>query len=113
MTTRKRTRNSQPEVGTEEVTLVSEEQTSPVEAEMKTAEEPPAPAPSPDPEKVQTDVRAKLAKRSDREDVFVPSTPPQLESDARALAEMRGFDFNRGTSVGARLMARAQQQNPR
>ena len=86
----------------------------PVEAELKTgAEGSSALAPAATPEKVQTDVRAKLAKRSDNEDMFVPSTPKQVEEDAKEVARNAGFDFNRGTSVGARLMARSRQNFPK
>jgi hypothetical protein len=90
------------------------EGTEPKEVEVKvTPEDEAKPAPAPKAEKVQTDVRTKLAKKTDGEDVFVPTTPPQLEADAKALAQDSGFEFNRGTSIGARLMARARQQFPR
>ena len=75
-------------------------------------EESTAPAPAAKAETIQTDVRAKLARKTDGEDVFVPSTPPQLEAEAKTIAENSGFEFNRGTSVGARLMARSRQQFP-
>jgi hypothetical protein len=58
-------------------------------------------------EKIQTDVREKLAKKSVDQDVFVPANPVALEKAAEAVAQAKGFDFNRGTSIGARLMARA------
>ena len=86
----------------------------PVEAVLKTgAEDSGIPAPAPKPEKVQTDVRAKLAKRTDNEDMFIPSTPKQLDEDAKEVAKNAGFEFNRGTSVGARLMARSRQNSPK
>ena len=56
---------------------------------------------------IQTDVREKLAKKSTEGNVFVPSNPAALEKAASAVAEEKGFEFNRGTSIGARLMARA------
>lgn len=87
---------------------------SPAVIELKTeVEESTAPAPAAKTETIQTDVRAKLARKTDGEDVFVPSTPPQLEAEAKTIAEQSGFDFTRGTSIGARLMARSRQQFPR
>jgi len=83
-----------------------------VELKVET-EESTAPAPAAKAETIQTDVRAKLARKTDGEDVFVPSTPPQLEAEAKTIAEQSGFDFTRGTSIGARLMARSRQQFPR
>ena len=108
-TTAKSTTTTQP------VSKVQEKVVSkPVEIELKTGlEDSGAPAPAPKPEKVQTDVRAKLAKRTDNEDMFIPSTPKQLEEDAKEVAKDAGFDFNRGTSVGARLMARSRQNSPK
>lgn len=125
MTTRKRDRSNDGEFkpddkSTPDVneTLVEDPsevkaESQPAKVDLKVTEEAPTPAPAPKPEQVQTDVRAKLAKKTDNEDVFVPSTSPQLEKDAKELAETKGFEFNRGTSVGARLMARSRQQFPR
>lgn len=59
-------------------------------------------------EKIQTDVREKLANRNVDRDIFVPSNPAALEKAADAVAQEKGFDLNRGTSIGARLLARAQ-----
>jgi hypothetical protein len=61
-------------------------------------------------EEIQTDVRAKLAKKSVDENVFVPTTPAALEKAAEAVAQEKGFDLTRGTSIGARLIARAQKR---
>jgi hypothetical protein len=61
-------------------------------------------------EKVQTDVRAKLAKKSDKDNPFVPANPVALEKAAAEVAKEKGFEMNRGTSVGARLIARAQKR---
>ena len=61
-------------------------------------------------EEIQTDVRTKLAKKTDNENVFGPTTPAALEKAATAVAEEKGFEFNRGTSIGARLMARSQKK---
>jgi len=88
--------------------------TKPVESELKIgAEDLGTPAPAATPEKVQTDVRTRLAKKTDVEDMFVPSTPKQVEDDAKEVAANSGFEFNRGTSVGARLMVRALQNFPK
>ncbi len=82
----------------------------PVSLEVKASEEPVAPAPAAEPEKLQTDFREKLNRKTDVQDVFVPSNPAALEKAAGAIAQENGFDLNRGTSVGARLMARAQKR---
>ena len=84
-------KNSEP--ASMEVTAEPVEPTTPAEA---------APA-----EKIQTDVREKLAKKSTEDNVFVPTNPAALEKAASAVAEEKGFELNRGTSIGARLMARA------
>ncbi len=42
--------------------------------------------------------------------MFVPTNPVALEKAAQEVAKEQGFDFNRGTSVGARLLARAQKK---
>lgn len=86
------------------------EKTSPVNIELKAPSEEPVAAPkAPEAEKIQTDVRAKLAKKSDREDAFVPSNPAALEKAASQVAEESGFMLNRGTSIGARLIARSRK----
>jgi hypothetical protein len=74
------------------------------------SDEPVAPAPAVAPEKLQTDFREKLAKKSTEDNVFVPSNPVALEKAAGEVAKEQGFEFNRGTSIGARLMARAQKR---
>lgn len=58
-------------------------------------------------EEIQTDVKSRLAKRSDKEDVFVPSTSAMVEKAAKQIAEQQGFEYNRGTSIGARLIAQS------
>jgi hypothetical protein len=73
-------------------------------------EEPIAPAEAAAPEKIQTDVREKLGRRTDDENVFVPSNPVALEKAAEQVAKENGFELNRGTSIGARLLARAQKR---
>lgn len=86
------------------------DKTAPVNIELETPSEEPLAAPAaPESEKIQTDVRAKLAKKSDREDAFVPSNPVALEKAADAVAKQEGFELTRGTSIGARLIARSRK----
>lgn len=80
-----------------------------IEVQSQT-EEPVAPAEAAAPEKIQTDVREKLARRTDNEDVFVPANPVALEKAAAEIAKENGFELTRGTSIGARLLARAQKR---
>jgi hypothetical protein len=121
MTTRSRTGKSTepatgdlkvtPEVNKIESPVIKQEDKAPVNLEVETLDEEPVPAPEATPaEKIQTDVREKLSKRSVDENVFVPSNPVALEKAAAAVASDSGFELNRGTSIGARLMARAQKR---
>lgn len=85
-----------------------EKNSEPAQVETPTeAVEPTKPAEASAPEKIQTDVREKLAKKSTEDNVFVPTNPAALEKAAGEVAKEKGFDLNRGTSIGARLMARA------
>jgi hypothetical protein len=103
-----RAKTSKPEE--EEVTKEAVEDTAPVNIELETPSDEPFAAPAATPaEKIQTDVRAKLAKKSDREDAFVPSNPVELEKAASEIAKQENFELNRGTSIGARLMARSRK----
>ena len=87
------------------------EASAPVNIETETPSDEPVAAPEAAPaEKIQTDVRAKLSKKSVEEDVFVPTNPAALEKAASEVAKEQGFDLTRGTSIGARLMARAQKR---
>lgn len=119
MTTRK-TRSSKPaapsdvQVTPEEgriespVTETKAEASAPVNIETETPSDEPVAAPEATPaEKIQTDVREKLANKSVEKDVFVPTNPAALEKAATEVAKDKGFELNRGTSIGARLMARA------
>jgi hypothetical protein len=121
MTTRSRTGKSTepatgdlkvtPEVNKIESPVIKQEDKAPVNLEVETLDEEPVPAPEATPaEKIQTDVREKLSKKSVDENVFVPSNPVALEKAAAAVASDSGFELNRGTSIGARLMARAQKR---
>jgi hypothetical protein len=83
---------------------------NPEPAQMETTAdpvEPTAPAEAAPVVKIQTDVREKLSKKSTEDNVFVPTNPAALEKAAGEVAKERGFELNRGTSIGARLMARA------
>jgi hypothetical protein len=83
----------------------------PVNLETETPTTDPVAAPEATPAvKIQTDVREKLMKKSVDENVFVPSNPAALEKAATEVAKDSGFELNRGTSIGARLMARAQKR---
>lgn len=86
---------------------------APVNIETETPSVEPTPAPAgAAAEKIQTDVREKLANRNVDKDIFVPSNPAALEKAAGEVAKEKGFDLNRGTSIGARLLARAQKRVP-
>jgi hypothetical protein len=100
-----------PEEGKIENQATEPKSSDPVNLETPTpSEEPTAPLPAASAEKIQTDFREKLAKKSTEENVFVPSNPVALEKAAAQVAQEQGFEFNRGTSIGARLMARAQKR---
>jgi hypothetical protein len=99
-----------PEEGRIESPIIAAkaEASAPVNLEIETPSDEPVAAPEATPaEKIQTDVRAKLSKKSVEEDVFVPTNPAALEKAATEVAQEKGFELNRGTSIGARLMARA------
>jgi outer membrane biosynthesis protein TonB len=88
----------------------SEKSKEPVNLEVETPSEEPLPAPEAvTSEEIQTDFRQKLAKKTDQEDIFVPSNPAALEKAAVQVAEESGFTLNRGTSIGARLIARSRK----
>lgn len=104
--------NSGP--SSEEVTEVPEESKeickdpkAPVNIELEVSEEPQKPAPAPAAEKIQTSVQERLTKRSSEENIFAPSNPAALEKAAAEIAKEQGFQLNRGTSIGARLIARS------
>jgi hypothetical protein len=87
-----------------------EANTSPVNIELETPSEEPTAAPvAQEKETIQTDVKAKLARKTDSEDVFVPANPVALEKAAEVVAEKDGFELTRGTSIGARLIARSRK----
>jgi hypothetical protein len=85
-------------------------QSEPVNIETVTPSSEPVQAPpAPLKEAIETDVRKKLSNRSLEEDVFVPSSPAVLEHAAKEVAKQGGFDLTRGTSIGARLIARSRK----
>lgn len=109
MTRRQTTRTTATEK-TEVVSDVVESTKEPVSLETQVSEEPVEAPAAPAPEKLQTDFREKLAKKTDKEDLFVPANPAALEKAAKEVAREQGFDLNRGNSIGARLIARSQKR---
>lgn len=120
MTRTRTTKSTEPAVGDLKVTpepdkiqspVIKQDDKAPVNLEVESLDEEPVAAPEATPaEEIQTDVRQKLAKKSVDENVFVPANPVALEKAAAAVATDSGFELNRGTSIGARLMARAQKR---
>ena len=114
---RRSTRTTKPAPAESDVQVTPEEgrienitvdPTSPINLEVETKDEAPTPAPEAlAPEKIQTDFREKLSNNSVETNPFVPSNPAALEKAASEVAKDKGFELNRGTSIGARLMARA------
>lgn len=79
---------------------------APVESELQTPEtselkEAPSKA------SIEAAINDKLSRKTDEEgeNPFVPLN--QLQNEVKEVAEKEGFPLNRGTEVGARLMARA------
>lgn len=97
-------------VETPETEAVTTDPKAPVNIELTATEEPQTPAPAAAPDKIQTSVRERLAKKSEGENIFTPSSPAALEKAAEQVAQEQGFEYNRGTSIGARLIARAQKR---
>lgn len=86
------------------------EQPEPAKVEVQTPSEEPLPAPAAAmKEQIETDVRKKLQSRTQEEDIFVPTSPAVLEAAAKKVAKEEGFTLNRGTSIGARLLARSRK----
>ena len=100
-----------PEEGKIESPLAPTKPAEPVNLEVQTpSTEPEKVDAKQEPVQIQTDVREKLARKTDSGDAFVPSNPASLEKAAKEVATEQGFDLNRGTSVGARLIARSQKR---
>lgn len=83
--------------------------TEPAELEVTAKEEPLEEIKDISVTEVQKKVRERLSRRSDRENIFVPSNPPELEREAKAIAEEMNFPINRGTLIGARLIAQSRR----
>jgi hypothetical protein len=92
----------------EEVKAEAQPEPAKIEVQMLTEEPVPA-APAVEKEQIETDVRTKLQSRTQEEDIFVPTSPAVLEAAAKKVAEEEGFELNRGTSIGARLLARSRK----
>ena len=105
--------NSQPagKIEKEETKVEKTSPSAPANIEVEASEEPVKAPSAPESEKLQTDFREKLTKKEEKENPFVPSNPAALEKAAAEVAEERGFELNRGTSIGARLLARARANN--
>jgi hypothetical protein len=100
----------EPVLGTDGLPKEEQKVSEPANIELQTPSEDPVPAPAAvSKEEIETDVRSKLNKRSDEQDIFVPANPVALEKAATVVAEEDGFELNRGTSIGARLMAKARK----
>lgn len=121
MTTRSKSNAKDPVIGDLRRTPTPEKIESPIKAvdakepvniETESLTEEPIEAPAAvDKSVVETDVRKKLDRKTDDDsNPFVPSNPAQLEKDAERVAKTAGFELNRGTSIGARLMARSQNR---
>jgi len=92
---------------TEDVAISDPE---PVNLEIQSPDpEPIAAPPAPEKVEVETDVRTKLTTRTEENNPFVPTSPAVLEAAAKKVAEEEGFELNRGTSIGARLLARSRK----
>lgn len=105
--------NPQPaeKIEKEETKVEETSPSAPANIEVEASEEPVEAPAAPEPEKLQTDFREKLTKKEEKENPFVPSNPAALEKAAAEVAEEKGFELNRGTSIGARLLARARAGN--
>ena len=109
-------RTSKPEPAKSDVQVTPEEgkienlPSTPVNLEVETPSVEPVPAATPDVEKIQSDIRQKLSTKNLEENIFVPSNPAALEKAAEQVAKENNFDLTRGTSIGARLMARSQKR---
>jgi hypothetical protein len=121
MTTRSRSNAKDPVIGDLkrtatpekiESSISSSDDKAPVNIETESLTEEPVEAPvAVEKQVIETDVRKKLNRKTDDDsNPFVPSNPAQIEADAKRVAAESGFDLNRGTSVGARLMARSQNR---
>lgn len=64
------------------------------------------------PEEIHTEIREKLSTRNlkEQDDPFNPGVSQAVtKAKVETLAESKGFALNRGTEIGARLMARSKK----
>ena len=83
---------------------------APVDIELKVTEAEPAPAVKKSAEEIHAEVQSKLNNKNVDNNIFVPASPAAVEKAAEIIAAEKGFELTRGTSIGARLMARAQKK---
>ena len=85
---------------------------APVDIELKVTEAEPEPAVKKSAEEIHAEVQSKLNNKNVDNNIFVPASPAAVEKAAEIIAAEKGFELTRGTSIGARLMARAQKKVP-
>jgi hypothetical protein len=83
---------------------------APIDIELKVTEAEPEPAVKKSAEEIHAEVQSKLNNKTVDNNIFVPASPAAVEKAAQAIAQEKGFEMTRGTSIGARLMARAQKR---
>lgn len=90
--------------------LTQNEDDKPAEIRLQTPESP-ALKEAASKESIEASINDKLSRKNDDEgpNPFVPLA--QLSGEVKAVAEREGFELNRGTEVGARLLARANRTN--
>lgn len=100
-----------PEEGKIENLTTKSESTEPANIETETPSDEPTPASEAiTAERIQAEINEKLSNKSVEENIFVPSNPAIIEKAAKEISKEKGFELNRGTEVGARLMARARKR---
>jgi uncharacterized Zn finger protein (UPF0148 family) len=93
-----------------EVTLKVIDPKAPVDIELEVTEAEPEPAVKKSAEEIHAEVQSKLNNKNVDNNIFVPASPAAVEKAAQIIAQEKGFEMNRGNSIGARLMARAQKK---
>jgi hypothetical protein len=97
-------------VETAEVATLAIDPKAPVDIELKVTEAEPEPAVKKSAEEIHAEVQSKLNNKNVDNNIFVPASPAAVEKAAKIISEEKGFELTRGTSIGARLMARAQKK---
>lgn len=84
---------------------------APADVELQTAEDANEVKEAASKESVEAAINDKLSRRADAEgeNPFVPLT--QLQNEVKDVANKEGFPLNRGTEIGARLLARSFRMN--